>query len=193
MPRRKKSEQPQQQLQQDIQQVSGEDYTHNSISDTQQELKPFEIESDPDFNAENNDFYFGDNVDLENAVEEGFYCHLPALNQETVTQQSHKETLSTLALQDEETAIQDQQSHKTNGNEDPHEEVEYSPLVRKLAAIAQQEITTAQVIAQAKNEAILGTLRNSDNRLLETIDGALDYRRQEYERVVEDLGKGDLW
>lgn len=48
-----------------------------ALCDLAETPKPFEIEGDPDYNAENNAFYFGESVDLENAVEEGFYCQLP--------------------------------------------------------------------------------------------------------------------
>lgn len=53
-----------------------------ALRDLAETPKPSEIEDVPDHNADNNNFYFGLDVDLENAapasVEEGFYCNLPA-------------------------------------------------------------------------------------------------------------------
>ncbi|MGI2907644.1 hypothetical protein [Tolypothrix sp. VBCCA 56010] len=41
------------------------------------EIVELPTSDDPDFNAANEEFYFGDRADVEKAAEEGFYCHLP--------------------------------------------------------------------------------------------------------------------
>ncbi|WP_026730830.1 hypothetical protein [Fischerella sp. PCC 9605] len=144
MPRKRKSEQPQDQLQQAIAQVSDEEYVQEQTPNIQDQL--------PD---------------------------------------TQEDTPGSLLVQDEAPIQQQQpQSDREDINQ---EEIEYSPLVRKLAAIASQEIALAREISAAKNEAIVDILRNGDERLLERIDGTLNYRRREYSKVVEDLGKGDLW
>ncbi|MBU7587019.1 MAG: hypothetical protein KAF91_29910 [Nostoc sp. TH1S01] len=53
------------------------DLITEALRDLAEAPKPFGIENYPDCNAENNAFYFGQGVDLENAAECGFYCNLP--------------------------------------------------------------------------------------------------------------------
>ncbi|MCC5638740.1 hypothetical protein LC593_23475 [Nostoc sp. CHAB 5844] len=74
-----------------------------ALSDLAEAPKPFEIEGDPDYNAENNTFYFGENVDLENAADSGFYCHLPT--HITTTEITIAETDSLAAQEEQELKI----------------------------------------------------------------------------------------
>ncbi|WP_026736323.1 hypothetical protein [Fischerella sp. PCC 9605] len=147
MPRRKK--QPQEQLQQ----VSGENHTQNSLPTTQAPTKLDDNLQSPENTAD---------VDVQDTAE--YHEELPS---EVATNEElpQEDSAGSLLVQDEQTSIQQEQPLPEQ--EDTNQEnVEYSPLVRKLAAIANQEITTVQAISQAKNEAIVGILRNSDNRLL---------------------------
>ncbi|MBD2303040.1 hypothetical protein [Nostoc sp. FACHB-190] len=53
------------------------DLIAEALRDLTEAAKPFKIEGETDYNAENNAFYFGESVDLENAAECGFHCNLP--------------------------------------------------------------------------------------------------------------------